>query len=305
MLKAGAHASEPDWSRSWSRRLLSLAGDTADTGARLHGFTRALLLYSAARSWIAAIRFGSAESPLLFILAGALTIACALAFTTRDDLRRLSVRGALVALAVHLAATFPSTDNHFFLELCCFIVLACLEGALALETLRFVIVIVLFHTGLQKLLWGHYWHGDFLAFMVATGSPFGDLFGLILPASEVSRLRGMNLLVDGAGPFRVASIPLRLASNAVVLAELALPFLLIFRRTRSAAACAALALVAALQLGAREVLFFALFSTGLCLFLPRDPLPRALPFLAAFYLLLVGLALGVVPDLGLLRGGHL
>ncbi|MDJ0787277.1 MAG: hypothetical protein QNK05_10760 [Myxococcota bacterium] len=298
-------ATRPDW----SERLLALAGGASDDpDARLVSFARALLLYSSARAWIAVLRVDGAEAGLLVALALAVSASAGLAFAARREWQRLAPRAALVPLAIHLVWSFPTTDNHFFLELVLVLVLAAFDGATALRTLRFALVIVLFHTGLQKLLWGHYLHGDFLAFMIATGSPFGDLFGLVLPAAEIERLQGLRILVDGAGPYRVEgrdSIWLRLASNAVVVAELVLPFLLIAKPTRTVAAAITLALVLSLQLGARELLFLSLFATGLCLFLPKDPLPRALPWLALGYGVLFGLAAGVIPDGGFLRGGHL
>jgi hypothetical protein len=165
--------------------------------------------------------------------------------------------------------------------------------------------LVLFHTGLSKLLYGQYFHGDFLAYMIGTGDRFGDAFRLLLGADEVVRLQGYDALRTGAGPFRVSSWPFVLASNLVWIAELALPVLLMIRRTRAPAALASIALVLAIQAGARELGFAMLFGNLLLLFLPGVWNRRLLPLCALAFVLALLAVLGWLPGGGWLEAGYL
>lgn len=288
-------------------RWLALAADPGDepAAARLRPFLRFVLIWGAARTWIW-LALGAPLDPILLALSGAaLTAAAGLACAPRFE--HGAARVALPALFAQLAAGFALAPNHFFVELyaVALLALAGRDAALALHALRWLAAIVLFHTGLQKLLYGHYLRGDFLAFMVGRGERFADLFAWILPAAEVARLQALDPLRDGAGPFRVAQ-PLFVAlSNGVWLAELALPPALLARATRRVAAAAAVAFVLALQLGARELGFALVFGNLLLLFAAPAWSRRALPpsaavALAAFAAGALGLAPALVAELHLL-----
>ena len=95
--------------------------------------------------------------------------------------------------------------------------------ALLLPALQLMLAVFFFYTGLQKLLYGYYAGGEYLAFEIAHGGHFGDVFKPFVPAAEFARLRALDPLVDGSGPYRVDAWPFQLASNAVIVAELALP----------------------------------------------------------------------------------
>jgi len=291
-------------------RLLSCAGETdpALTESKLRAFRRFLLLYSAARSalWIPFLD----RDPSGFI-AAALWLALCAALVFRPQTEHWAPRLALPALALQLFLTFPLTDNHFYLEVLA-LCLVCLAGrgraeddALVLQGLHWLCAIVLFQTGLQKLLYGHYLTGDFLAFMVAAQDRFGDLFGLLLSADTVVALRSHDVFRTGAGPFRVDSLPLVVASNAVWIAELVLPGLLLWRRTRTAAMWAALALVVGIQTGAREFGFMILFSNLLLLFAPGNWNGRILPILGIVFVLAILLVFGLMPIDNFLDPGSL
>jgi hypothetical protein len=176
---------------------------------------------------------------------------------------------------------------------------------LVLAGLRWLAAIVLFHTGLQKLLYGHYFAGDFLAFMVGRGDRFADLFRWVLPSAEVARLAGYDALRSGAGPYRVGE-PLFVAlSNAVWIAELVLPLGLLARRTRGLAAAAAAALVLAIQLGAREAGFALLFVNLLLLSGPPRLARALLPVFGALLVWALAAAGGLVPGRILIEDWHL
>jgi hypothetical protein len=293
----------------WTDRLLAIAGDAApgEAAGRLRVLRRLVLCWGAVRSvvWLGA---GAPVDPAWLAASAALLAACAaLAFAPR--LEHLGPRLALPALAVQLALTFPLTNNHWFLELFAVGLLAFAgrdgrDAPLVLQALRWLTAIVLLHTGLQKLLYGQYFGGEFLAFMVGRGDRFADLFQWLLPAQEVARLQAYQPMHEGAGPYRVAQPLFVAVSNAVWLAELALPVGLLWRRTRTLAAAAAIAFVLALQLGARELGFALLFTGLLLLFAPAAWARRALP--VQLVVLALALALtAVAPGQTLLEEWHL
>lgn len=294
---------------SFADRALALAADDApgEAAGRLRVLRRFVLAWSFVRSvvWLGA---GAPVDPgWLAASAAILAVAAGLAFAPR--LEHVAARVALPALAIQLALTFPLTNNHWFLELYAVALLA-LAGAggrdapLVLCGLRWLTALVLFQTGVQKVLYGHYFSGDFLAFMVGRGERFAALFEWVLSAAEAARLQGYQPLHEGAGPYRVAQ-PLFVAlSNAVWIAELALPFGLLWRRTRIPAAAAALAFVLALQLGARELGFALLFANLLLLFAPAGWARRGLPLLLAVLALALA-ATAWAPGQALLEDWHL
>jgi hypothetical protein len=268
----------------------------ADAAAIVDGFRRFVLAYGATRSWLW-LRFSEEHDPLvLAVTATTLTGAAALAFVPR--LAHHAPRLALLALGGQLVLTLPLTDNHFFLELLAVGVLAVVgpggaDAGLALAGLRALAAVVLFQTGLQKVMHGQYFGGEFLAYMIGLGGRFAEAFGLLVSSAELERLRGLQPLTEGAGPYRVAgpgSALFVLASNLVWAAELALPALLLHPRTRRVATVLACIFVLAIQVGAREGGFALLFSAQLLLFWPTPLLRRLIPFYLALFAVLLGTA---------------
>jgi len=233
-------------------------------------------------------------------MAGLATLAFAI------GLRRDWVRPALaltVAIMLwKLAVTFPMSSNHFMIELLNLLLLLSLdprspdERALLLVASRSITAIVIFHTGLQKLLYGTYFQGQFLAFSIATKESFGEAFRLALPAEEFSRLVHSHPKRLGAGPFLVQSPFFLLISNSVYVFELLSPLLLLLRKTRTLATLAVIVFMAFVQYGARELFFGLLLVQLLLLFLPGAWNYRLLPIFVATY---VGLFLAhfwLVPE---------
>jgi hypothetical protein len=307
MAKARRHALQRPPSRV-ERLLARAAGPDPETAvARLRILRRFLLSWGVVRSsvWLAA---GAAVDPAwLGASAIVLGVATGLAFAPR--LEHLAARLALPALLAQLAWTLPLTHNHFFLELYAVALLALAgrggaDAPLVLAGLRGLTALVLFQTGLQKLLYGHYFTGDFLAFMVGRGDRFATLFEWVLPAAEAARLQGYDPFQDGAGPYRVTQPLWVLISNGVWIAETTLPFALLAHRTRAVAAGIAIAFVLALQLGAREMGFALLFGNLLLLFGPVVWQRRLFPLFA----LLLALALVAVvfgPTRAVVEAWHL
>ena len=274
--------------------MYGLAGDASDTlvSVKLRAFRQFLLLYGAARSWLW-VKLILFEAPLLPVSAVVMTVGFALTLSPRSAY--LGPRVALPAMLYQVALVFPNTANHNFLELYA-LALLCLLGhdetpdlQWVLGGLKWLTVVVLFHTGFQKLAHGYYLRGDFLAFMVGAQERFAHLFAVMLPAEEITRLQSYDYLRTGSGPFRVSRPLFVAASNAVWIAELTLPVFVVWRRTRTWATLLAVGLIVMIQLGALEIGFAILFVNLLLLFLPGNWNRRLLP-LFAFVLVIAALA---------------
>jgi hypothetical protein len=282
-------------------RLFEFAGDRDPSSrhSKLCAFRSAALLYGALRSWLWLIHGAGESLQGLLPLSAALTGCFLLSLFPRTE--AVSARVALPVLLVQLFQTLPLTHNHFFLELFAVAILSTIQArdaedeALAMRALQWLFAIVLFHTGLQKVLYGLYFQGEFLAFMIGQSERFASLFMLLLDGAEIARLQSYNVWAEGAGPFRVQSAPLLFASNVVYLAEIGLAPLLLIPRTRRRAAIAGIALVLMIQLGAREVGFAFLFANGLLLFLEEDWNRLALPVFVLGGAIALGAALGWLP----------
>ncbi len=294
----------------WLATAIALAGDlspdTATTRLRLE--RQVLLAWGTVRTIVWATLDTPLDATLLVVTAIVLATALALAFTPRFE--AIASRLALPALLVQLAATLPVTPNHFFLELYATMILALADregedAGLVLAGLRWLTVIVLFVTGCQKLAWGHYVHGDFLAFMVGRGDRFADLFAWVLPATEIARLQSYDPFRGGSGPYRVTAPAFVLMSNAVWIAELVLPAALLVPRTRAAATALAVVFVLAVQLGAREMGFAILFANLLMAFAPVAASRIVATVSLAMLAVVGGMAVGVVPGGALVRAWHL
>jgi hypothetical protein len=281
-------------------RLLALAdgGGPELVAGKLAAFRHFLLLYGAARSWLW-LHFLEERSAVFAASAVLMTVAFAL--TLRPRLAHWGPRLALPIVLYHVSLTFPGTANHNFLELYCVTLLCLLDprepeaDRLVLRGLSWMAVIIFFLAGLQKVSYGYYFRGDFLAFMVGAQERFATLFGLILPAAEVARLRAYDELTTGAGPYRVSSPLFIVASNLVWIGELALPPLMIWRRTRTLATLGAILLLGTIQLGALEFGFAVLFINLLLLLLPGNWNRRLLPYFAALLVLAALLGLAGLP----------
>ncbi len=283
-----------------ARDFLAVAGgdEPALVSAKIDGLRRFILLYGAARTWLWLI-YGAQIDRFALVLSGLVLSGCAvLAWTAVRA--HWAPRIAAPVLLLQLVGVFPFADNHFGLEVLVVGVLAVVgprrQGeAEALQGILWLTAIVLFQTGLQKVLYGQYFGGEFLAFMVGRGGRFGDVFAWVLPQVEVARLAAYDALRSGAGPYRVESTLFVVASNAVYLVEIALGPLLLLRRTRTMAAMGALAFLLLIQLGAREVGFALLFGNLLLLFPANDLGRRLFPAFALFVVWVVLTAAGVLP----------
>ena len=169
------------------------------------------------------------------------------------------------------------------------------EALDARATLRWLTAIVLFSTGLQKVLYGTYFHGDFLAWQLGHDVRFLSFLQFTVSPDEIARLQALAGGATDAGTYRTSDPMLLLASNVSYLGELALPFLLVWKRTRRAAIPAVIALFVLIEAGAREIFFGVLFLNLLLLFSERDWIRRLAPISVALYLLAFSSRMGWLP----------
>jgi hypothetical protein len=284
----------------WAERLLAVAGGDAPEGAatRVDDFRRFLLLYGAVRSCLWLPLAGGA-APVLAPLALLYVVAAALAFVPATA--GIAARVALPAVLAQGVWQLPHGANHFYLETVCVLCLALVrpgsgaDARAALASLRWITAAVLFHTGLQKVLHGHYFRGDFLAFMTGVEARFARVFRWLLSDAEVARLASYDRRATGAGPYRVDAPLFVIASNLVWIAEVGLPVLLLSRRGRVLGALGGLGLMLGIQVAALEIGFALLFVNLLLLFLPGRWNARALPVAAAIFAWALGAAAGWLP----------
>jgi hypothetical protein len=146
----------------------------------------------------------------------------------------------------------------------------------------------------QKLLWGYWFGGEFLAVRIATDPHFALVFGPLLSPEEHARLTAL-LPGRGAGPYRVSE-PLFLAiSNGTWIAEIALAPLLLVARTRRLAALGVILFMIAVESAAREIFFGLLMVSLALLYAQGDANTRALPWLAAILAGLLATSAGLLP----------
>jgi hypothetical protein len=210
--------------------------------------------------------------------------------------RRGASAVALALATTKLVALFPHSSNHFLLEyLClCFASLACWQRdddlVVFVRSLRCLPVIVLLWSGIDKVIYGTYFNGAFLA-TALPGAGFANVFGLLLPADELARL----LATRPPGPYLFES-PLALAaSNAVWIGEISCGALLLLPRWRRLGLLGAIALLVGIELGAFEVMFGTLMLNLLVLFAPTVWSRRTFAASAVFYATLLGAKLGLLP----------
>lgn len=241
---------------------------------------------------------------------GALLFALtALTFAGRA---RWACTAALPIALFGCVTVFPLLPNHtalatLVLGLLAFLEIDGEEGALLLATLRWMTVLVFVWAGVQKLVHGLYFRGEFLTWMIAHGpDAWRGVFGLFVSAEEVARLAALPRFALDVGPYRIASLPLLVASNGVWVGEIGLGVGLLWRRLRLVAALGALALVLMIQSAPYEWMFALLYVELLLLFLPGAALARCLPVLLAIYLYLLAALAGAPGASWLVKAtGHL
>jgi hypothetical protein len=273
-----------------------------------------IVLHAAVRSWAWVLpqdaSVGGEWRPWI-VLGVRLLLTSALVAALRRRLARFAVGAAAVAVLVQVVLSFPTVGDHVYLELAVLFLFAIFDarheddGQLLRSLLCWMGVIVLFHSGLQKLLHGYYFVGALPLWAVAAGDPFGRLFAWALSGAEVSRLIGLNLSVPEAGPFLADGAALLTLANAVWAAELILVGLIVAPSTRRAGVISAVLFLSAVYGIAREPMFALLLVQLLLLCVPGQWNRRLAPCFLALYAAILLCAAGVFPGDLVLREGRL
>lgn len=281
------------------RWLAVLDDDPPGTHAsRLRGFERVLVVVLVGEHWARKLPHWATLDARALAVAMVVTVGGTLALLPRA--RRVGFATLAAAQATVVAGDFPQVGNHAYLELLLCALAAFLdprhpdEARLLFRSARWMLFVVLFASGLQKLVHGYYFRGQFLAYALWIET-FRPVLEPALPAAEFVRLVETSREVGG-GPFLVTSTPFLALSNAVVLAEMLLAVGLLIRPTRLASIAGSAVLILAIEAAAREAFFGLLFLDMLLLFTDRDVHHLLLPPVA---ILLVGALLvrgGLLPE---------
>lgn len=255
-------------------RLLSITNGPEDVGlsAKLLGFQLFLLGHLTASEIAKQTAVADEFGPFLAIGFA----ICFLAGLNRKT-RHVALFAATLMQLSRFVADFPGAANHYYIELTCIALLAFgyrpeskpdreqNEHSQA-ETFKWLPLIVLLYSGLQKLLYGTYFNGVYLGFMIRHDERFSKGFRWFFSEETMERLQE----TAPEGPFRLLSAFELMVSNASYLGEIAAGVGLLFARTRKAAAIFAIVLVASIEFVALEV-FFGLLFASLMMFYFRRP----------------------------------
>jgi hypothetical protein len=278
--------------RRWSR------ADDVPRARQIRGFAIMLAMVLAAEYWSRALQRWEHLDAFLIAAVAAITFFSVLVGATAW--RRLGFAGLSMTLAAVVIRFFPATGNHEYLELV--FCLLCLfldprrpgESELFVDSIRWLACVVVFWAGIQKVIHGLYFEGEYLAYSLARES-YGSVFAWLLPTPELTRLAGYGGDA-GSGPYRVDSLAVLVVSNLTYVAEIVLVPALLWRRTRKVALAATFVLLAAIQSAAREVFFALVLGNALLLFLDSDANRRLIGPLALLLAALLLMRAGLLPE---------
>ena len=228
-----------------------------------------------------------------------LSLACALV-GLKERYRRGATTVVFGVLLVRYGFDFPWVANHTYLELLLLSLYLWIDSSkteeeeLFLQTCRWLTVIIFFYSGVQKLWYGEYFDGRFLAYLAAMRDRTRTGFELFISSEELSRLAAYTLQA-GSGPFLIDSTLFKVLSNGAWITEIALSLLLLFRRIWHPAVVFGIFTVFIIQLIAREFIFGVLMFSLLFLFCRRDMNRPLLPVYIVFLAYLAAARLGWVP----------
>ena len=304
----GARSGLDEKLRSLPLRLLAFADigeDAAQRGLTVTALRRLVLLHLCVQEWFFWLLATNPPYSKNVVLICACAYTLGLCFGWRVRWSRMAFAFVLAVTILRMANQFPFSANHHYFELGVLALGALFddrregEAQLLLQSCRWLVATVFFWAGLQKLLYGYYFGGEFLSYAISQEPRFAQIFGPLLPSEEMTRLSSYGRPAPlGAGPYRTTSGALLLVSNATYLLEMGVAIGLFIRRVRPVALCVAIALIVAIEVVALEV-FFGLLYLGLITLFARRALNRLLlPVFVAIYAFLLATGLGFVPNWG-------
>ncbi len=233
-----------------------------------------------------------------WLLAG-IIFACSLV-SLSERYRRGATALVLVVLLVRNAVEFPSVANHYYLELLLLSLYLWIDSSnteekeLFLQACRWLTVIIFFYSGVQKLWYGEYFDGRYLAYLAGIADRTRTAFEFLIPPEEMARLISYKREA-GSGPFLIDSAIFKVLSNSAWISEIVLGLLLLFRKVWPLAVVCAIFTVFVVEFIARELIFGVLMVSLLFLFCRRDVIRPLLPVYIVFMAYLVSVRLGWVP----------
>jgi len=281
------------------QHLAFLDGDDPNSRlAKIRAFEVIFLLIMVTEYWCRAIpKWGQLATGYTVSLTAA-SLLCTAGLLI--PLRRWAFLGLAVTHTWVIWNEFPATGNHAYLELfiCCLCTFLNLreeeERTLFLRSARWLLFLIFFYSGIQKLVHGYYSHGLYLAYSLQTTESFRPILKPFLSAEEFTRLISFTGQ-SGDGPYLVTSMPFLFLSNVIYIAEITLAPCLLFRKTRLFGVLGIAVLLVGIEAAAREVFFGLVFLNSLLLFLYTD-INRKLLWGFAFFLLVLLLSrVGILP----------
>jgi len=257
-------------------------------GSKLASFNLILLLTIAVHQ-VADERF----------LSAGLILACALV-GLNERYRRVASAVVFGVLLVRYGGEFPSVANHSYFELLLLSLYLWIDSSkteekeLFLQTCRWLTVIIFLYSGVQKLWYGEYFDGRFLAYLAAMADRTRTGFELFIPPEVFSRLTTYTTQA-GSGPFLVDSVIFKVLSNSAWISEFVLGLLLLCRRIWHPAVVFGIFTVLIIEFIAREFIFGVIMIGMLFLFCRQDVNRRLLPIYIVFLAYLAAVRLGWVP----------
>ena len=265
--------------------------------SRVRAFEIIFVLTLATEYWSRGIPKWSALSWQYVASAIAITVLVLPSLTARWRREAFAAMGA-----IHLYIgwrEFPATANHTSLELTICALGALLDirraedRALIVLAVRWVVCVIFFYSGLQKVVHGYWFQGQYLTYALSSDAD-RRLLRYLLPSAEAARMTSYTGAV-GDGPYLVSAPLFLAATNVVWVLELLAAPLLLARRTRPMAIVVCVLLMLGIESAARELFFGLVFVNGLLLFTPRDVHSRLVVPVCVVLALLLLSRLGVLP----------
>ena len=287
----------------WLDKLLSYmdVDDPEMRRSKVHAFQLIFVVFLCAEHWQKALGKLEELDSLVSVQLSLAMMFGYMALFVRS--RQLGFSGLAVVHVLVLWNSFPWSGNHRYLEFILCVFLAFLNGEkedeqkLLLNSLRWMVVVVFFYSGLQKLVNGYYFNGEFLAFSFSRDS-FRTVLGTLLPADELARLASYSYYKEvGDGPFIVTNLPLLIVSNSIYVSEIGLALLLFIRKTRRFGVIAAIVFLVGTEAIAREFFFGAIFANMILLFFPSDLNRKLMPFFLCLLVVMGLVFFGVIPEM--------
>lgn len=266
--------------------------------AQVAAFESILVLVIATEYWDRLIK--NWERLDSFLVVSAVVVSALGVLVLLGRARQLAFLGISGVVATYLAVVFPGGGNHEYLELLLCLLCAGIradhedERRLLVDAVRWMTCVVLFWAGVQKLVHGYYFAGEYLAYSVSRES-YASVFAWIMPPDELARLAGYDGS-PGTGPYIVRDRLFVFVSTLTCVLEIVLAPLLLLRRTRLVALVAVVVLLAAIESAAREMFFFFILFNMLLLFLDNALNRRLIAPIAIVLACMLLVRMGVLPE---------